>query len=411
MAETTEALRFPAAERSPQVMPGASIRLARIAGIDVSIHISWLVIFGLVTWSLAQGLFPAAVPGLSASTYWIVGAISALLLFVSVLVHELAHSLVARSRGLEARAITLFIFGGVSTLGGEAKKPSTEFLVAVVGPLSSFAIAFAVFIVGLVLPGGPLPATVLGYLVFINVALGLFNLIPGFPLDGGRVFRSVVWNFTGNFRRATEIAVAVSRFFAYAFMLWGLFRLLNGDLLGGIWTAAIGWFLDNAASMSLAQVIFDQRIGRARVADVYARDRTSAPADLTVDRLIEDYLLAANRRAVPVARDGRILGVVTLGDIRRVPPEQRRSVRVGDLVRDQRTVCVRPQDNLRAAIEAMNSGDFEIVPVVDGDRLVGVLSRADVMRQIELREALGVPDAGAGGRPGEQEVPAPARAG
>jgi Zn-dependent protease/CBS domain-containing protein len=394
MAETSEALTFPAKRKSGQVMPGGSIRLIRIAGIDISIHISWLVIFGLVTWSLAQGLFPAAVPGLGTSTYWIVGAISALLLFVSVLIHELAHSLVARSRGLEARAITLFIFGGVSTLGGEAKKPSTEFLVAVVGPLSSFAIAFIVFLVAQVLPLDPLASAVMGYLVFINVALGFFNLIPGFPLDGGRVFRSIVWNFTGNFRRATEIAVAVSRIFAYAFMLWGLFRLLNGDLIGGIWTAAIGWFLDNAASMSLAQVIFDQRIGRARVADVFTRDTTAAPAELTVDRLVEDYLLRANRRAVPVVRGDRVLGVVTLGDVRRVPPDRRPFTRVGDLVRDQRTVCVRPEDNLRAAIEALNSGDFEIVPVVESDRLVGVLSRADVMRQIELREALDVPDAG-----------------
>jgi Zn-dependent protease/CBS domain-containing protein len=409
MAQSSEALRFPASQKTGLVMPGGSIRILRVAGIDISIHFSWLVIFGLVTWSLAQGLFPAAVPGLDQTTYWVVGAISAVLLFVSVLIHELAHSLVARARGLDARAITLFLFGGVSTLGGEAKKPSTEFLVAVVGPLSSFGIAFVVFAIAQVLDTGPLGSTVMGYLVFINVALGFFNLIPGFPLDGGRVFRSIVWNATGNFRRATEIAVAVSKFFAYAFMLFGLFRLLNGDLIGGIWTAAIGWFLDNAASVSLAQVVFDQRIGRARVADVFTRDTTAAPAEVTVDRLIEDFLLGRNRRAVPVVQDDRVFGVVTLGDVQKVPPERRPFTRVGDLIRDQKTVCVRPEDNLRAAVEALNSGEFEILPVVENQRLVGVLSRADIMRQIELREALGVADSG--GRAGGQEVAAPARAG
>jgi Zn-dependent protease/CBS domain-containing protein len=408
MAQSSEALTFPATQKTGLGMPGGSIRLLRIAGIDIGIHVSWFVIFALVTWSLAEFLFPVAVPGLRQSTYWIVGAISALLLFVSVLIHELAHSLVARARGLEPRSITLFIFGGVSSLGGEAKKPSTEFLVAVVGPLSSFAIAFIVYAIGYVLQPGDLVAAVFSYLIFINVVLGFFNLIPGFPLDGGRVFRSIVWNVTGNFRRATEIAVAVSKFFAYGFMLIGLFRLLNGDLIGGIWTAAIGWFLDNAASMSLAQVVFEQRIGKTRVADVFTRDTTAASAELTVDRLIEDFMLARNRRAVPVVQDGRVLGVVTLGDVRGVPPERRPFTRVGDLVRDQQTVAVRPEDNLRAAVEALNSGEFEVLPVVENGQLVGVLSRADVMRQIELREALDVGDRT--GRAGGQEVPAPARA-
>ena len=394
MAQSTDAVRFPTVQRAGRGFPSASLRIARIAGIDISIHVSWFVIFALVTWSLARGLFPEAVPGLAESTYWIVGAVAALLLFVSVLLHELAHSFVAKARGIEARSITLFLFGGVSNLGSEAKKPSTEFLVAVVGPLSSFAIAAACFAIWLVAGTGSLTEAVLGYLVFINIALGTFNLIPGFPLDGGRVFRSIVWNVTGNLRRATEIAVAVSKFFAYGFMLWGLFRLLNGDLFGGLWTAAIGWFLDNAASTTLAQVVFEQRIGRVRVADVFRRDATAVPPFLTVDQLIEDYMLARNSRALPVADDGRVLGIVTLGDIQKVPLERRTQTRVADLIRDQKTVSVRPQDSLRAAVEALNAGDFEVLPVLEDGRLLGVVSRADVVRQIELREALGVRERG-----------------
>jgi Zn-dependent protease/CBS domain-containing protein len=409
MADTSDTIKFPAVQQRGQILPGGSIRLLRIAGIDISIHVSWFVIFALITWSLAGSVLPELAPGYTPSTYWIVGAISALLLFVSVLLHELAHSLVARARGLEARSITLFIFGGVSSLGGEAKQPSTEFLVAIVGPLSSFAIAFIVFAIAQVTEPDALVASVMLYLISVNLLLGVFNLIPGFPLDGGRVLRSIVWNATHNLRRATEIAVAVSRVFAYIFMLWGLFRLLNGDLIGGIWTAAIGWFLENASSASLAQVVFDQRIGRARVADAFNRDTTAAPAELTVDRLIEEFMMAANRRAIPVVENDRVLGIVTLGDVRKVPPEQRRVTRVGDLVRDQKTIAVRPQDNLRAAVEALNSGDFEVVPVIENDRLVGVLSRADVMRQLELREALDVGDGT--GKTGGQEVPSPARAG
>ncbi len=395
----SQGLRLPAVERGGGAMPGASLRIFRIGGIDVSVHVSWLLVFALVTWSLATGFFPQVLPGLDPSGYVLVGAVAALLLFVSVLIHELAHSFTARAKGLEARSIVLFIFGGVSNLGGEAKQPSTEFLVAVVGPLTSFAIALVTFLVGSASAPGSIVGAVAGYLTVINLLLGVFNLIPGFPLDGGRVFRSIVWNATGSLRRGTEIAVAVSRFIAYGFLVWGFIRLLGGDLIGGLWTAAIGWFLENAAGASMTQVVFDQRLRRVRVADVFRRDSTAAPPDLPVEQLIEDYLLHGNRRAVPVAEDGRVLGIVTLGDVRAVPSEQRSRTPVGDLIREQKCVVVQPGDSLRTAVEALGGGDFEQLPVVEDGRLAGVLTRADVIRQIELREALDVdPDPSRGQR-------------
>ncbi|MDQ3871829.1 MAG: site-2 protease family protein, partial [Chloroflexota bacterium] len=243
-------LRLPALGDGGGGAPGASLRIFRVGGIDVSVHVSWLLVFALVTWSLATGFFPQALPGLDARSYVFVGAVAALLLFVSVLIHELAHSFTAKAKGLEARSITLFIFGGVSNLGGEAKQPSTEFLVAVVGPLTSFAIALVTFLVGSASAPGSIVAAVAAYLTVINLLLGVFNLIPGFPLDGGRVFRSIVWNATGSLRRGTEVAVVVSRFIAYGFLVWGFLRLLSGDLIGGLWIAAIGWFLENAAGAS-----------------------------------------------------------------------------------------------------------------------------------------------------------------
>ncbi|MBA3852323.1 MAG: site-2 protease family protein, partial [Chloroflexi bacterium] len=182
-----------------------SIRLFRVAGIDVGVHYSWLVIFGLVTYSLGIGFFPQAVPGLPAAEAWILGAIAAILLFASVLLHELAHSFMAKARGLDARSITLFIFGGVSNLAGEAKQPATEFLVAIVGPLTSFVISGVAFFVATSFTEPRVEATA-SYLAVINLLLAVFNLIPGFPLDGGRVLRSIVWSITGNLRRATDLA-------------------------------------------------------------------------------------------------------------------------------------------------------------------------------------------------------------
>ncbi|HXG40658.1 MAG TPA: site-2 protease family protein [Candidatus Limnocylindrales bacterium] len=369
-----------------------SIRLFRIAGIDVAIHPSWLIIFALVTWSLAIHYFPEAVPGTrrGSPAAWALGLVAAILLFGSVLVHELAHSLVARARGLDARSITLFIFGGVSNLAAEAPRPSTEFLVAIVGPLTSFALAGIAFLLANVIVDPGLEA-VFGYLAIVNALLGGFNLIPGFPLDGGRVLRALVWNVTDSLRRATEIAVAVGKLVAYAFFVWGFVRVLGGDLFGGIWIAAIGWFLDSAASASLEQVRIDQRLGTLRVADVVVRDPIAVAPDTTVDRLIDDFLLRYNRRAMPVVENGRVVGIVTIRDIQEVPPERRATTTVGEVMggRD-RLVVLRPSDSLKRAFEALGEGDFEQVPVVDEHGLVGMLTRADLVRQIQLREALDV---------------------
>jgi Zn-dependent protease len=376
---------------------GSSIRLFRIGGIEVGVHASWLVVFGLVTWSLATGFFPVAVPGAAPLELWVLGAVAAVLLFVSVLIHELAHSFVARARGLDARSITLFIFGGVSNLAGEAKEASTEFLVAVVGPLSSAAIAGVCFVLGSVV-AEPRLGALLGYLLVVNLLLAAFNLIPGFPLDGGRVLRAILWGATNNVRRATEIASGVGQLVGIGLMAWGLLRLFEGDVLGGIWTAAIGWFLQNAASASVGQVVLEQRLRYVRVRDVMRDDRTAVPADATVEELIERYLLAGNRRAMPVAGDGRIVGMVTLGDLRDVPPEGRAATRVSEVMggRDE-LVTVAPSTSVLEAAQRLATHELEQLPVLEDGQLAGTVSRADIVRQVEIREALGL-DQRPGGR-------------
>ncbi len=365
-----------------------SLRIFRIAGIDVYVHVSWLVIFALVTWSLAVGYYPPLLPDLTAAQAWTLGAISAILLFASVLVHELAHSLAARTRGMQAASITLFIFGGISSLTSDAPRASTEFLVAIVGPLTSLLLAGACFLVAAVV-GDPRVVALFGYLALINALLGGFNLIPGFPLDGGRVLRAVVWQLTGSMRRGLEVAVGAGQLVGYVFMVLGVLLVLGGNAFNGIWIAVIGWFLQGAGAAQLRQVRSEERLTGVSVRDVMRPDTTAIAPNASVEDLIEAYLVPGNRRAVPVVAGDRLVGMVTLGDIQAIAPQARASTRVVDVMGGRSGVTtVGPDTPLAAALEAMLAGDFEQLPVLEDGRLMGVLSRADIIRQIQLREAL-----------------------
>ncbi len=373
----------------------SSFRLFTIMGIEVGVHVSWLIIFGLVTWSLGVGYFPTVLPGLADTAAIALGAIAAILLFGSVLLHELAHSFVARWRGLDARSITLFLFGGVSNLGGEAKQPSTEFLVAIVGPLSSLAIAAVAFAVATLLGPDTAAGVTAGYLAFVNLLLAGFNLLPGFPLDGGRVLRAIVWNATNSLRRGTEVAAMGGRLVAYGLVFWGVMRILNGELFAGLWIGAIGWFLNSAASASVEQVILDQRLGGLRVRDVLRPDATVVAPGMTVAEIIEQVILPGSRRATAVV-DGRVVGIVTLGDVGKVSPEARETTTVAEIMGGrEKLVTVTPGDTLRRAMAALAEGDYEQLPVVDASgQLLGLLTRADILRVLQIREALDLPSAG-----------------
>jgi Zn-dependent protease/CBS domain-containing protein len=375
-----------------------SYRLFRIAGIDIGVHPSWLVVFALLTWSLAEGYYPKILRS-DPAIYWLLGALSTILLFVAVVVHELAHSLVARAQGLDVRSITLFIFGGVSNLTAESPRPKVEFLVAGVGPLSSLVLAGFAFVAANVAPEGSPVQALFSYLAVVNGLLALFNLIPGFPLDGGRVLRSIVWQATGSLRRATEVAARVGIVVAYLFFSWGFIRVLNGELFGGIWIAAIGWFLQSAATASVQQVRIEQALRGITVGEMVRPDPTMVPPTLTVADLIEGSLLPLNRRAMPVGQDSSVEGVVTLSDIRGIPPERRATTPVGSVMggRDG-LVWVAPNASLGEALEALRRGDYEQVPVIDRGRFVGMLTRADVLRQFQLREELGIGPPGAADR-------------
>jgi Zn-dependent protease/predicted transcriptional regulator len=367
-----------------------SIRLFTIRGIEVGVHYSWLVIFALLTWSLGVYVFPDAVGGLPQIEYWLLGALTTILMFGSVLLHELAHSLVARTRGLNVRSITLFIFGGVSNLSGDAKEASTEFVIAIVGPLTSFVLAGVSFVIASAVDE-PRISLVASYLTYINFVLGLFNLVPGFPLDGGRVLRAILWGTTGSMRKATEWAANVGKLVAWGMFAVALLLLYRGDVISGIWLAAIAWFLYNAASNSVQQVVFETRLQRVKAGDVVRHDEATVAPEVSVAQLVDEYMLPDNRRAMAVARDGRLVGIVTVSDIMKVPPTERANVTVGQIMGGGANLfTVRADTRVADAIELLAEHDLEQLPVVDGDKFVGMLTRADVMRQLQLREALNV---------------------
>jgi len=368
-----------------------SLRLGHIAGIEIGIHYTWLLAFVLISLSLAQGFFPQAYPGWSPGTYWITGIIAALLLFVSVLLHELAHSLVAQARGLPVQSITLFIFGGVSNIGEEAKKPAVEFAMAIVGPLTSLALA-GIFWGALQAIGSPdsALAAMLGYLVWINALLAAFNLIPGFPLDGGRELRSILWGTTGNLVRATNIAATVGRLFGWALIAFGVFRLLSGDFLGGLWIAFIGWFLSSAADASRRDVTLREHLRGVPVSEVMDPNTETVRPETSVEEVIWRIFLQDRRRAVPICQDDRLVGIVTLTDVKEVPQPKWSQTSVAEIMTRQPLYRVTPEDDLNSAMRLIAQHDINQVLVLHEGRLVGLLNRADIIRHLQLSQELGM---------------------
>jgi Zn-dependent protease/CBS domain-containing protein len=370
-------------------------KIATIRGIDVKVSWTWVLVLLLLTFDLAVGWFPVQMPGESTATYWVLGLISSVFLFASVLLHELSHSFVARARGHNVHDITLFILGGVSNIEGEPKTARDEFLIAVVGPLASFVLA-AIFygLEQLMSPPvrrvGASAAAIFDYLAMMNGLLGLFNLIPGFPLDGGRVLRSIIWGITRNFQSATRWAGLIGELVAYGFIFFGLYQSFFLGQFGGLWLSFIGWFLLNAAQQSVASVVMRETFRGITVGQVMEPVTQAAAPYMTLAHLLTQFILPNNLRAVPVVEDGRLVGIVTLGDIKDVPQDQWGTVTVGQMMTgSDKLRVVGPSDGLDKAMELLGAGDFDQLPVVDGSgRLVGMLTRARVLRALQIREEL-----------------------
>jgi Zn-dependent protease len=318
-----------------------------------------------------------------------VGAFSALALFASVVLHELSHCLVARARGLAVQRITLFIFGGISTLKGEAQRAWDEFLVGIVGPLTSFALAAAFWAALRALSPGDTPlGAALAYLAFVNLLLGIFNLLPGFPLDGGRVLRPLIWAVTGSFSRATTIAAYIGQLFGFLLILWGVSHALGGDILGGLWIAFIGWFLNGAAEAAGQQEALAETLRGVRVADVMNPDLPLARPETTVAEFVYEHAPRRGRRALLVVDDGALLGLVTLADTQKAPETAWGVTPVRAIMTSAPLKTIAHDADVQSAVQLLADGTLNQLPVVKNGELVGLLTRADIVRLLQLRQEL-----------------------
>jgi len=371
-------------------MMKGSLRIARIAGIDIGIHYTWIVIFILICWSLAVGYFPAEYPGWEGWIYWATSAMAALLLFVSVLVHELAHSLTAISRGVPVRSITLFLLGGLSNLESEPEKPGVEFAIAIVGPLTSVALAglfWGLDLVGLVAEG-PVRATIV-YMIEINVLLAAFNILPGFPLDGGRVLRAIIWGATNDLRKATNIATAIGQAFGWALIAWGVFWALTDNIMGGVWLIFIGWFLNSAAEASRREMELRAIWLNVKVSSVMDDRPETVEGGSNVEELVNEVYVKKGIKSAAVVEGGKLLGIVTLADIKKLAPAAWSTTPVSMVMTPQPLKTVNPGDNMKTAVRLMAENGLNQLPVVVEERLVGMLNRADIIRYVQGHHELG----------------------
>ncbi len=372
--------------------PNSGIDVFKVAGIQIAIDYSWLVIFLLVLWSLAAGYFPMEYPGHSAAQYWGISLMATLLFFASVLIHELAHSLVANHVGQNVRRITLFIFGGMAHLSREPSDAVAELKIASVGPLTSLLLGAVFWAAKVAAAGaglGTLWVAMFTYLAFINVALAVFNLLPGFPLDGGRMLRGFLWYRSGNLRAATARAADWGSGIAFGLMGLGVLEIFGGALVGGLWLIFIGMFLRGAARSSYHGVVVEQVLGTATVGDLMVRDPVTVPADEPVARAIDEYFLRFGYGGFPVARGGEIEGLVSLALIKECLPEERGQRTVREIMRPaDDMVRIRATASVADALRQMMEADIGRLLVTDNGRIVGLITRTGITRFMQTKTEL-----------------------
>jgi Zn-dependent protease/predicted transcriptional regulator len=368
-----------------------TLQLGRVLGIPVRLHWSWFLILGVLTWSLAAGYLPVRLPAASAGELWVYGFLAALLLFASVLLHEMSHAMMARRYGLPVAGITLHVFGGVSELQREPDSPRSEFLMAVVGPVTSYGVAGACWVILRLTGLGDGAVAVLEYLLRINILVGTFNLVPGFPLDGGRLLRSLLWAWGGSLARATQLASRIGEMVGLVLVFWGGMRLFAGAVVGGLWFILIGLFLRQAAASSYQQLVWRRSLERIPVRDAMTRDVIAVPGEATIERVVDDYFWPHHVASFPVLDDGqRVAGVVTMGLVKSVPRERWGSTAVREIMtplRDDLTIA--PGASCWEAFEKLARNDIGRVVVLADRGLVGYLSIKDVLHLIQVEAAAG----------------------
>ncbi|HET7857334.1 MAG TPA: site-2 protease family protein [Gaiellaceae bacterium] len=364
---------------------GESFRLGTVAGIRIGVNWSWLVVFALIVWTLAASVFPDQNPGLSDGTYVAMAIVAAVLFFISLLLHELGHAIVARREGMEIEGITLWLFGGVAKFKGMFPSAGAELRIAIAGPLVSLAIGlFFVAVAGLTDMATEVEG-VAAWLGFINLFLLAFNLLPALPLDGGRVLRAALWRARGDFAWATKIAADIGRGFGYLFIAIGLFQVFFLSSFAGVWLAFLGWFLIGAASAEARYLSTRQAFDGIRVRDLMVRDPITVRPDYSIGRFMDDVVWSERHTTYPVVDDGRALGLVPFRCVAEVPRQQWDERTIEDCMLGREQVpSLREDEELVDALEELGESPVGRALVLDGDRLVGLLSMTDVARALQI---------------------------
>lgn len=382
------------------------ITLFSLLGFEVRVDLSWIFLAVLIVWTLAVGVFPAYYPGLPVATYWAMGVVGALGLFFSIIFHEMSHSLVARHYGLPMGGITLFLFGGVAEMRDEPESPRVEFLMAIAGPIASIVLGVAFYAVQMAAIGLGAPDSVVGvlfYLGIINIILAVFNLVPAFPLDGGRILRAVLWHFSGDLRRATRIASNFGNGFGILLIVLGLLNIVQGNFVGGMWWFLIGLFVRGAAAMSYQQVLIRQGFEGVPVRRIMNANPVAVPPHISVADLVSEFFYKYHYKTYPVTRDGRLLGYVSSREVKAVPRERWAFVTVGEIMMSLNAEnTVAPQLDALEAMQIMNRTGNSRLLVAENNRLLGIVSLKDMMNylflkmELEGEERLNLPPAGPG---------------
>ena len=370
----------------------SSIKLFKVFGIEIRLDYSWFIIFALFAYYFGFNYFPAVLPDVSGGIIAIVTIITVILFFSSVLVHEMSHSLVARSKGTPVKRITLFLFGGMAQIEKEPETPMSEFVMAIAGPAASFVLAIIFGIIWLLTGQYEIIREPFRYLTIINIILGIFNMLPGFPLDGGRVLRSIIWKVTDNLRRATYIASTTGRVIGFLIIAVGIFFFFTGNFLNGVWFAFIGWFLQSSAHMGYRQLVFETTIKGIKVRDVMNDDMVIVEKNIDLQELIDEYFMRYRFGRFPVVEDFRsekFIGIISLHDIKSIERKRWPEVRVGDIVKAvTENEKVNMSMEISDAIKKMGRSDLGHLVIMSGNKIKGIITKSDVMRFIKLRSEL-----------------------
>jgi Zn-dependent protease/predicted transcriptional regulator len=366
------------------------ISLGKITGIPVNLDYSWFLILALLTWMLAQSYFPQEFKNWPVLFYWLAGFITSLLFFLSILLHELGHSLIARKYNVKVKRITLFIFGGVAEITSEPPKSISEFWIAIAGPITSFLLAGIFYLLELAAAGDDYLVAPFRYLAFINFILAAFNLIPGFPLDGGRVLRSIIWGITKNLKKATTIAANVGRFFGFFFIMLGVFQIFQNNFIDGVWIAFIGWFLESAAISQIQRQALDELLFGHKVYEAMSTDYGIVYPDSTIQEIIDNHFIGANRRNLFVKDNDTFTGFLTPKQIHSIPLRERQNRTVKDVMISFESITgVNSGTALLDALKTIEQSDLKVVPVTEDGNYVGILDHDGIIKFILNLHKLG----------------------